>query len=164
MVLNRLAAALSRAGAAVGAIALAAMIILITVQVLSRRVLASPMVVADELSGWLLVICTFSALGYALLHGDHIQVTLLSERLPARVQAVLRVLGGVVGSAVTALLMWRTGVMAWDSFAGGTFSIAGSGLPLWPVHAFMPIGFAILLAQMAVMTLSDAARLAGGAR
>lgn len=164
MALGRLAAALSRAGAAVGAVALAAMILLITAQVLSRRVLASPMVIADELSGWLLVICTFSALGYALLHGDHIRVTLLSERLPARVQSVLQVMGGLVGAAVTALLAWRTAVMAWDSFAGGTFSIAGSGLPLWPVHVFMPIGFAILLAQMVVQTLDELARLAGSAR
>ena len=65
---------------------------------------------------------------------------------------------------VTALLTWRTGVMAWDSFVGGTFSVAGSSLPLWPVHAFMPLGFAILLLQMLAMTLDDATRLAGAAR
>ena len=147
-----------------GAVALAMMVLLITAQVLSRRVLASPMVIADELSGWLLVICTFSALGYALLHGDHIRVTLLSARLPARVQSALQVIGGIVGAAVTALLMWRTAIMAWDSFAGGTFSIAGSGLPLWPVQVFMPIGFAILLAQMVVHTLDELARIVGEGR
>jgi TRAP-type C4-dicarboxylate transport system permease small subunit len=155
-----LASALSRAGAAVGAVALTAMIVIITAQVLSRRVLAAPMVIADELSGWLLVVVTFSALGYALKHGDHIRVTLLVDRLGERPRAVLRLLGGAIGAAVTALLAWRTGVMAWDSYTGGTFSIAGSGLPLWPVHAFMPLGFAILLLQMLAGMLEDAAHLA----
>ena len=65
MLLTRVAARLSKAGAALGAAALALMIALITLQVLSRRVLASPMVVADELSGYLLVITTFSALSPA---------------------------------------------------------------------------------------------------
>jgi len=86
------AARLSKLGAAVGAAALTAMILLITMQVISRRFMAAPMVVADELSGYLLVICTFSALGYAHLHGDHIQVTLLSDRLSAGVRRWLSVL------------------------------------------------------------------------
>ena len=57
------AARLSKAGAAVGGVALVVMILLITAQVISRRILAAPMVVADELSGYLLVITTFSVLG-----------------------------------------------------------------------------------------------------
>lgn len=164
MRLAAIAGGLSRAGAAVGAVALAVMVVLITVQVISRRVLATPMVLADELSGWLLVIATFSAMGYALLHEDHIRVTLLTDHLPATVQSLLRLAGGTIGIAVTGLLMWRTGAMAWDSYVGGTFSVSGSDLKLWPVQAFMPIGFAILLLQMAVFCAQDVARLARGTR
>ncbi len=159
MTLSRTAAALSRAGAAVGAVALAAMILLITAQVISRRIFTTPMVIADELSGWLLVICTFSALGDALLHGDHIRVTLLSDRLGARTQRMLQVAGAVVGALLTALLAWRTAVMAWDSYTNGTFSIAGSGLLLWPVHVFVPLGFVVLLLQMLATLADDVASL-----
>lgn len=164
MALARLAAALSRAGAAVGAVALGLMVVLISIQVISRRLLDTPMVIADELSGWLLVITTFSALGYALMHGDHIRVTLLFERLSARARTAVEIGGGMLGVLLTGLLAWRTGVMAWDSFTGGTFSVAGSGLPLWPVHAFMPVGFAILLLQMLAMLAQHVSRLAGGIR
>lgn len=142
------AAALSRAGAAVGGLALGLMIVLITAQVVSRRLMASPISIADELSGWLLAIATFSALGYALLHDDHIRVTLLVERLHPRVNAWLSVGAALLGAMMSGLLMLRTAAMAWDSFVGGTFSIAGSGWPLWPAQSFMPIGFAVLLAQM----------------
>jgi TRAP-type C4-dicarboxylate transport system permease small subunit len=148
MRLATLAAALSKAGAAVGATALAAMIVLITAQVVSRRLMAIPMVVADELAGWLLVVVTFSALGYALHRGDHIRVTLITDRLPARTRRVLRKARGVIGIPVVLILLWRTSVLAFDSYQSGTFSVSATHFILWPVQVFMPLGFLILLIQM----------------
>src|SRR5690349_810547 len=138
------AARLSKAGAAVGGVALVVMILLITAQVISRRILAAPMVVADELSGYLLVITTFSVLGYALMRGDHIQVTLLVERLPERVQRYLRVAWCVLGLPFLALVVWRTSDLALDSFRTGSFSVSATNFVLWPVQAFVPLGLAVL--------------------
>ncbi len=148
MKISDVAARLSKAGAAVGAAALVAMIVLITLQVLSRRVLAMPMVVADELSGYLLVITTFSALGYALLRGDHIQVTLLIDRVSDRMRRYLRVIWCLVGLPFLALIIWRSFQLALDSFQSGLFSIAATDFVLWPFHAFVPLGFAVLFVQM----------------
>ena len=129
------------------------MIVLITVQVSSRRFMAAPMVVADELSGYLLVICTFSALGYALLHGDHIQVTLLTDRLSAATRRWLAVLWCVIGLPFVALLVWRTTDLALDSFRTGSFSVSATNFVLWPFQAFIPLGFAVLFVQMAAQLL-----------
>ena len=148
MKFSDVAARLSKAGAAVGAAALVAMIVLITLQVLSRRVLAAPMVVADELSGYLLVITTFSALGYALLRGDHIQVTLLIDRASDRLRGYLRVIRCLVALPFFALLIWRSFQLALDSFQSGLFSIAATDFVLWPMHAFVPLGFTVLFVQM----------------
>ena len=148
------AARLSKLGAAVGAAALTAMILLITMQVISRRFMAAPMVVADELSGYLLVICTFSALGYALLHGDHIQVTLLTDRLSAGVRRWLSVLWCVIGLPFVALLVWRTTDLALDSFRSGSFSVSATNFVLWPFQAFIPLGFAVLFVQMFAQLLA----------
>ena len=142
------AARMSRAGAAVGALALTAMILLITVQVISRRVMAAPLVVADELSGYLLVITTFSALGYAQMRGDHIQVTLLTDLLSERTRAWLRVAWCVVGLLFIALLAWRTCDLALDSFRTGSFSVSATNFVLWPFQAFIPLGFGVLFLQM----------------
>ena len=156
-----LAARLSRAGAAVGAVALTVMIVLITVQVISRRFMATPMVVADELSGYLLVITTFSALGYALMHGDHIQVTLVTDQLSARVRGWLRVAWCVVGLPFIALLVWRSADLALDSFRSGSFSVSATNLMLWPFQAFIPVGFAVLFVQMLAHLFEALARKAG---
>ncbi|MEO6270586.1 MAG: TRAP transporter small permease [Lautropia sp.] len=120
------------------------------------------MSIADELSGWLLTIATFSALGYTLLHDGHIRVTLLVERLNPRVNAWLSVGAALLGAMLSGLLMLRTAFMALDSFVGGTFSIAGSGWPLWPVQSFMPIGFAVLLAQMIAVLARELDRAISG--
>lgn len=138
----------SRAGAVVGVVALAAMVLLITAQVVSRRVLSVPLVIADEVSGYLLVILTFMGLGYALLNGDHIQVTLLTDRLGARTRARLRVAWCLIAVPYLALLVVRTAVLAWDSFRNQTFSVSATNVLLWPIQAFVPLGFAVLLLQL----------------
>ncbi|TXL77611.1 TRAP transporter small permease [Vineibacter terrae] len=148
MRLSTIAARLSQAGVAVGAVALTAMIVLITVQVISRRILTAPMVVADELSGYLLVITTFSALGYALLHGDHIQVTLVTDRLSDRLRRYLRVAWCLVGLPYVGLLVWRSAVLVLDSYHSGSFSVTATNVVLWPIQAFVPLGLAVLFVQM----------------
>lgn len=138
----------SRAGALVGAIALAAMILIITAQVVSRRVLSVPLVVADELSGYLLVILTFMGLGYAFGNRDHIQVTLLVERFPARARAWLRLAWCVIAAPYLLLLVVRTAALAWDSYRNQTFSVSATNFLLWPIQAFVPLGLAVLLFQL----------------
>ncbi|MGE0854372.1 MAG: TRAP transporter small permease subunit, partial [Hyphomicrobiaceae bacterium] len=135
------------------------MIVLITLQVLSRRFLETPIVVADELSGYLLVVTTFSALGYAMLHGDHIQVTLLTDRLSARTRERLAVLWYIVGLPFVALLVWRSAVLALDSFQSGSFSVSATNVVLWPIQAFVPVGLAILLLQMLAQLAETVSRI-----
>jgi len=159
MTLSAIGAGLSRAGAVIGGVALAAMIVLITLQVLSRRFLETPIVVADELSGYLLVVTTFSALGYAMLHGDHIQVTLLTDRLSARTRERLAVLWYIVGLPFVALLVWRSAVLALDSFQSGSFSVSATNVVLWPIQAFVPVGLAILLLQMLAQLAETVSRI-----
>lgn len=138
----------SRAGAVVGAIALAAMILIITAQVVSRRVLSMPLVIADEVSGYLLIILTFMGLAYALLKGDHIQVTLLTDRFHVRTRTRLRVAWCVIAVPYLSLLVFRTAVLAWDSFRNQTFSVSATNVLLWPIQAFVPLGLAVLLLQL----------------
>ncbi|MGE0719312.1 MAG: TRAP transporter small permease subunit [Alphaproteobacteria bacterium] len=161
MSLGAASAWLSRCGAAVGAAALAAMIVLITLQVASRLVMPRPMVIADELSGYLLVMTTFPALGYALLRGDHIQVTLLTDLLGTRAQSWLRIGWCLIGLPFIALLLWRTTDMALDSYRTGSFSVDSTNIILWPFHAFVPLGLAVFLLQMAADLVAGIADVAG---
>lgn len=140
-------AALNRLGAAVACVALGALVVLITLQVVRRRVFDAPIVYTDEVSGYLLVAVTFLALGYALQHGDHIQVEFLTGRLGLGPRRWLRVGACLVGLGFTGLLAVRTAALALDSARLGAFSIT-SQIPLAPIQAIAPVGFALLFLQL----------------
>lgn len=142
------AAALNQLGAAVACVALGALVVLITLQVVRRRLLDAPIVYTDEVSGYLLVAVTFLSLGYALQHGDHIQVEFLTGRLAPRRLRWLRAGWCLIGLGFTGLLTVRTAVLALDSARLGAFSIT-SQVPLAPIQAVAPLGFALLFLQLA---------------
>lgn len=141
-------ATLNRISAAVACVALGALVVLITLQVVRRRVLDAPIVYTDEVSGYLLVAVTFLGLGYALLHGDHIQVEFLTSRLAPGRRRWLRAGACLLGLAFTGLLTARTAALALDSARLGAFSIT-SQVPLAPIQAIAPLGFALLFLQLA---------------
>lgn len=149
-------AVLNRVGAAVACVALIALVLLITLQVICRRFLGAPIVFTDEVSGYLLVVVTFLSLGYALQRGDHIQVEILTGRVSARTLRRLRVGWCLVGLAFTGLLTVRTAQLAQDSARLEAFSIT-SQIPLAPIQAVAPLGFALLFLQLAAQ-LAEALR------
>jgi TRAP-type C4-dicarboxylate transport system permease small subunit len=154
--LAAVSAALNRAAAAVAAAALAALILLIVLQVVRRRVLGAPIVYTDEVSGYLLVVLTFLGLGYAMQHGDHIRVEILTGRLAGPALRALRVAWCLVGLAFTGLLAVRTAALALDSARLSAFSIVAQ-IPLAPIQAVAPAGFLLIFLQLLVQ-LVDAVR------
>jgi TRAP-type C4-dicarboxylate transport system permease small subunit len=158
-VLDRFVAAanvLGRVGAALASVALAVLIILITLQVICRRFLGAPIVFTDEVSGYLLVVVTFLGLGYAMQRGDHIQVAILTGRLSPPALRRLRIAWCLVGLAFTGLLTVRLAQLAVDSARLGTFSIT-SQIPLAPIQAVAPVGCGLLFLQI-VAQLVEALR------
>jgi TRAP-type C4-dicarboxylate transport system permease small subunit len=146
-VLAAVARVLNRTAAVLGCAALAVLIGLITLQVVRRRLLGAPIAAADEVGGFLLVAMTSLGLGYAMERGDHIQVTFLTDRLPAPVLRWVRVGALLVGLGYSALLGLRTAALVLDSLRTGTFAIV-SEVPLAPVQALLPVGCVLLGLQL----------------
>lgn len=149
-------AAVNRVGAALAAVALSALALLITLGVVLRRVFGAPLVFTDEFSAYLLVVVTYLGLGYAMQHGDHIQVEIVVRRLRPRALRWLRVAWSVVGLVFTGLLTVRTAVLALDSLRIGRVSIE-SQVVLAPIQAIAPVGLALLFVGLAVQLLDAVA-------
>ena len=145
---------LNRAAAALAAAALVSMIVLITLQVILRRLFNSPIDYTDEVSGYLLVGVTLLGLAYAMEKGDHIRVDMGLERLPPAVLRWLRIGWCIVGIAFSALLAFETGAYALESARMGSVSIDSQTL-VAPIQALLPVGF-ILLALELLTQLLDA--------
>lgn len=91
--LDRLARALAGALAGVGAVALAGIFALVLAAVVMRYGWGRPLALTEELAGLLMTVAVFTLLPATVLQETHIRVTVLSERLPARAQGALFVLG-----------------------------------------------------------------------
>lgn len=64
---------------------------LLICNVVSRKVLSKSMASADELGGSLLILVTFTGIGYAARKGRHIRMTAIFDTLPLKVQKWLMV-------------------------------------------------------------------------
>jgi TRAP-type transport system small permease protein len=69
------------------------MMILVVVEVFTRYVLDRPLMVADEVSAYMLVALSFLGLAYTWRQGGHVRITILVNRLPDKAAAWVRLIG-----------------------------------------------------------------------
>lgn len=80
--------------------------VLVTVEVVARKVFNVSLQGADELGGYALAVGSSLAFTAALVDRAHVRIDLLHERLPARLQAWLNWLSVASLAAFAALLVW----------------------------------------------------------
>jgi C4-dicarboxylate transporter, DctQ subunit len=155
--LDRLVRRLSRLGIALAAIALIVSLFLIVYSVVMRYFLNQPAAWVDELVGYLLVATVMLAAADALLEGEHIEVDIVTERLPARGRWVTLLLG-LVAVAVSAVLLTVEGIdMVLFSKMVGLMSNGYMAVPMWIPQLLVPIG-AVLMGLAAVVAFVAAWR------
>ena len=103
--LDKLLRAVAGALAGVGAAALAGIFVLVLVAVLMRYVWGRPFAFTEELSGLFMTLAVFTLLPSVVLREINIRVTVISDRLPARAQRVLFVVGQLLLLAFCAIFV-----------------------------------------------------------
>jgi TRAP-type C4-dicarboxylate transport system permease small subunit len=144
--------AISRAGAAVGALLIVVVLAVTTVGVFSRYVLARPILGVDEGTGFLVVAIVMLGAAEALRRGDHIRIDLLLDVAGPRLRRMLE-LWSYAAVLLFAVLLFRT---AWHtvtfSHSFGAYSDGYLALPLWIPQSALPVG-AVLLGLQALAGL-----------
>jgi|SRR5690625_135373 len=96
-------------------------------------------------SNYYMTAIIFLPLAISEIEGKHIEVEVLTQVLPAASTAIIRMLGWMVGAAVSWLMMWATWQEALYSQELGRFIIEhGVKLPIWFSYYVLPIGFAAI--------------------
>ncbi len=131
---------------------LAAMAVLINVEIVLRYVFNSSTLIADEYSGYLFVWATLLGFGYALQSGQFLKVETLVSRFGTRGQYASAIVAALVGLIVAAVCAYATGALFYASWRFATASIQPSATPLWLPQILLPLAFAglcvIYLQQM----------------
>ena len=97
------------------------------------------------LLGLVLLGATFTGLAYTFTVGGHIRVDLLHNALPEKVQRILDIVVTVIALSSTALGIWYSVLLTYDSYDFGDVSIGMVPVPLWIPQAVMVVGLAWLL-------------------
>lgn len=94
----------------------------------------------DAYAGYAIAATLFLALPATLKHGDHIRVTLLMQRLPARVQHALEYWCLGAASVLSLCLAWYSCRLVWVSYTTHDVSPSADASPLWIPQLVMALG------------------------
>lgn len=142
------------------AVAVAALVVLMAANVLLRYGFSLGSVWAQELEWHLMSPIALIGAAYALRHGEHVRVDVLYAGFSERAKAAVDLAAGLSGIAVSVIVIWLSWRYVGVSWGQGEGSANPGGMPYrWALKAFIPVGFALLLAQFAAETLRAMARL-----
>lgn len=119
------------------------MTLVVLTEVLTRYVWRQPLMVADELSGYLLVAISFMGLAYTWKEKGHIRIRVLISRLPTRVARWLRLITLIAICVFVPVLTKALYDLVAYSWESGDRSFTTLRIPLlWP-RMVMVIGAAM---------------------
>ena len=150
-VLFRLIDAISFLLMAVAGLALAAMMVHVTADVVGKFVFRAPVPVTLEMvSNYYMVAAVFLPFAAVERLGGNIHVDLVYGRLPRAAKRVL----DIIAHALFAALLWLIVTATWDvalkKYAVGEFIMGSYSIAIWPSRFLVPVGCGLALALVLV--------------
>lgn len=102
-----------------------------------------------DFTGFFLAASTFLALAYALRAGGHIRVTLVTNRLSARIRRGVEIAVALLALVMSGYATWYMGLLWLESLEFGDRSSGMVSVPLWLPQTPVVLGLAILTIALA---------------
>ena len=132
----------------VGGAALLAAALMVTVDVLSRKIFNITMSGSDEYSGYVFSATTTWAYSYCLLHRSNVRIDALYNYLPRKVTAILDVVGLLLLFYFMSIMTYYAMVSFVDSWVNNSVSITTLGTPQWIPHLFWVAGLILFFVTL----------------
>ena len=127
---------------------------MLTYEVIMRYFFISPTIWAAELSQLCLIWGSLIAMAWALRWGRHIAVDAVAVLLPVHVRRQTDAVAMIVVALFSVVLVWKGGLIFWDSFERGRTTATMLDLPSWIGELSVPFGFAILAVQAVIEVIA----------
>ena len=132
----------------VGGAALLAAALMVTVDVLSRKIFSVTMSGSDEYSGYVFSATTTWAYSYCLLHRSNVRIDALYNYLPRKVTAILDVVGLLLLFYFMSIMTYYAMVSFVDSWVNNSVSITTLGTPQWIPQLFWVAGLILFFVTL----------------
>ena len=146
------------AGYASAVLILASMLI-VCYGVVLRYVFGASTVWQLELSTYFLMFAAFVGGAYGLKHGDHVNLSLIVERLPQKTQLYVRLLASVLGFLFVAIVAVIGYFLWWETTEAGRTSGTAWNVPLTYPYLIVPLGMTLIALQYLVIVVQRFQRL-----
>jgi len=127
-------------------------------EVIMRYVFNSPTIWVFDTSQFLMGAIYFLGAGYTLLREKHANMDMIYVRLSTKGKAVIDLITGVMALTFLSMLVWNSGLMAWESIIfNETFSASAFEPPLYPIKIIFFVGCLLFLLQFLAKFINDLA-------
>ncbi|WP_224407549.1 TRAP transporter small permease [Afifella sp. IM 167] len=151
--------ALAKAVQGGGLISAAATFILmahVIVDVAMRYLANAPLPATIEIvSYWWMVLITFPALALTQRRREHVDLSLLTELMPARHRRVSIIMARVATLAVVLIIGWCGWLYALEQMARGEIAMGSVTIPIWPTRFAVPLGMLLFALQLTANLIED---------
>ena len=121
-------------------VSMVAAFVIVILSILARQVTFINIQGLDAYAGYAIAATLFFALPTALMHGDHIRVTLVLDRLGQRARAGFEWGALIAALGLAVYLAWFAMRAVWLSYITHDVSPAADATPLWIPQLSMAIG------------------------
>lgn len=153
-VVDHLLDRLSRSLAALSAISLIAVALILIFDVVHRNLTGRSVAGAFELIETIIVMIAFLGFMHAERTRTNVRMTLVTDRMSARLAEPARFAGSLVTLVVVAWFSYATWMTAIASTARGEFTQGLVAYPTWPAKIIVAVGFTALTLQVAADTVA----------
>ncbi len=124
-------------------------------EVIARFGFDSPTMWAHKVTRQVFGFYAIMAGGYVLLLKAHIRVDVFWSRLSPRNKAIADLFTFIFAFLFVTMLLWRTGIFAWDSLLLLEHSYPPFPIPVFPLKITMIIGALLLFLQLIAKFIRD---------
>jgi TRAP-type C4-dicarboxylate transport system permease small subunit len=140
------------AGYASAVLILASMLI-VCYGVLLRYVFGASTVWQLELSTYFLMFAAFVGGAYGLRHGDHVNLSLIVDRLPEKARLYVQLVASVLGFVFIAMVAAIAYILWWETTQEGRTSGTAWNVPLTYPYLIVPLGMMLIALQYLVIVV-----------
>lgn len=145
--------AVSEAAGYLAGISVFGLTLFVAAGVFSRRVLGSPILAVDEVSGYLLLAIVFLGVAYTMKAGGHIRSDIVLAHVPSGVRGGLETLATLLALLFALTLLAGNWALVTEYYTRGTLSFRYLQIPLWIPGSLLVVGTALLLLQLVAQLL-----------
>lgn len=125
-------------------ILMAAAVIIVSAQIITRFILKTPLPWSEEVARYIFIWLVWVGAAFATKERKHIRIDVVVNKLPQIGQKACTIISTIIWIGFTIFMVYISFIMTSSVMSGGQTG-TGSGIPMWIPYSAIPVGMALML-------------------